>query len=135
MHGRTEVVQILLAAGADVNARNSLGRTPLHAPNMGHAEVTQILLAAGGDHNARDNEGMTPLDLAKRFGQTTVVELMLQHASEPLTKSAAQGGPGVSVVHNNRAVTILSNSCRHSRLVQARVDAVQGRWKQACPKL
>ncbi|PNH08660.1 Ankyrin repeat domain-containing protein [Tetrabaena socialis] len=51
-NGDTEVAKALLAASADVNARNSDGDTALFvACKEGHAEVATILLAAGADFN------------------------------------------------------------------------------------
>ncbi len=52
---RTEVVRVLLAAGADVDARDGiLGATPLKmAARRGIAEVMEILVRAGAGPNAR----------------------------------------------------------------------------------
>ena len=62
------VINLLLSAGADVNARDRRDRTPLHEaaranPNPG---VIAALLAAGAEVNARDLRGATPLHEAVR---------------------------------------------------------------------
>lgn len=45
VHGDVELVQKLLLLGADINAVNSYGHTPLHAAvDMGHHQVVQLLL-------------------------------------------------------------------------------------------
>ena len=55
------VLPLLLQAGADVNARDRLGRTPLfYARSPEHA---QQLLQAGADINARDDRGDTAFDV------------------------------------------------------------------------
>jgi len=84
---------LLAGAGANVNATNRNERwTPLHfSAAKGNVEMSQMLLGAGATVHATDYEGKTPLDLAKEEGHSAVVELLLQ-ASQPLTKSAAQGG-------------------------------------------
>jgi ankyrin repeat protein len=61
----TETIQLLLAAGADVKARDSLGRSVLHgAAFWGWNDAIKALAAGGADVNAKDNKGMTPIDSA-----------------------------------------------------------------------
>lgn len=75
LHGRADMADLLIAFGADMNAKDNLfGETPLHyaiaacqfAP-QGHLEVTQLLIERGADVNAKDTNGLTPLDYAKRY--------------------------------------------------------------------
>jgi hypothetical protein len=51
-----------LATGRNLEARDVLGRTPLHIAAMfGLADMVDLLLARGSDVNARDQWGVTPL--------------------------------------------------------------------------
>ena len=56
-------VRECLEAGADVNARDQAGRSPLHNATALNSDpaVTEALLAAGADVNAQGREGGTPL--------------------------------------------------------------------------
>ena len=60
--GHTEVVQALIAAGADVNARDYGGGTALmDAAGEGHVEIVRDLIAAGADvevHGQRSKYGV-----------------------------------------------------------------------------
>ena len=60
-------VEVLLKAGADVNAKTASGETPLHfaAANNPSPTVLKILIKAGADPRAINNEGKTPLDVEK----------------------------------------------------------------------
>ena len=69
-NGHVEVVNILIQAGAEVNAQVKegifKGWTPLHdASELGHVEVITALLAAGADKTIKNKWGKTPHDLAK----------------------------------------------------------------------
>jgi len=69
---RVETVRFLLDLGADVQAADKVGRTPLHgAASLGYIEVVQMLVDAGGRLDAKDKGGSTdssepliPLDYA-----------------------------------------------------------------------
>ncbi len=61
--GKTEVVNFLLAKGADPNLTNNEGSTALHmAAFFGHLEIVKTLLAKGAHVNARNQRSETPLD-------------------------------------------------------------------------
>ena len=58
----TELIQLLLKYGVDVNKANEYGNTPMHlAAGKGALESVKVLCAAGGDINRPDNNGFTPL--------------------------------------------------------------------------
>jgi ankyrin repeat protein len=70
-HKRLEAVEVLLAAGADVNARGDHGRTPLHcavndAPAAEALPIVQLLLDRGAVNGLDDDVGFTPAEWAAR---------------------------------------------------------------------
>ena len=75
----------LLAAGAEVDARNLSGETPLHwaaGRNRNPAVITE-LVEAGADPNARDGDGNTPLHASRRNTNPAVALLLLELGADP----------------------------------------------------
>lgn len=55
-YGRREVVELLLANGASIQACDEGGLHPLHnSCSFGHADVVRLLLEAGASPNTTDN--------------------------------------------------------------------------------
>ncbi|MFZ8839750.1 MAG: ankyrin repeat domain-containing protein [Pyrobaculum sp.] len=79
-----EIVELVLR-GADVNAKNVYGETPLKILIRECAkwdverkrcyEVAKLLVAHGANPNIRDSRGTSPLDSAKLMGYSELVEL------------------------------------------------------------
>ncbi len=60
-------MQCLCEQGADKEARDGSGLTPLHrAADRGHLPIVQYLCEQGAYQEARDDAGKTPLDFAAR---------------------------------------------------------------------
>ena len=60
--GNIEAVKQHLDAGADLNAKEEDGETPLHAAVFkGHKEIVELLIEKGADVNAKAGFGSTPL--------------------------------------------------------------------------
>jgi ankyrin repeat protein len=80
---RAKVVERLLAADADVNARTTEGGAALHrAAGQGRQELARLLLDLGADPNAATDDGYTPLHLAVRRAKMGVVRLLLSRGAD-----------------------------------------------------
>lgn len=92
-HYVVEAARFLLERGANPNARDSAGRTPLllsidvegdgatlgtlrNEQGAPKVELTALLLQHGADPNIKANDGRSPLDLAERYGHTTACDLL-----------------------------------------------------------
>uniref|UniRef100_A0A673W043 Notch receptor 2 n=1 Tax=Salmo trutta TaxID=8032 RepID=A0A673W043_SALTR len=75
-YARADAAKRLLDAGADANAHDNMGRTPLHAAVAADAQgVFQILIRnRATELDARMNDGTTPLILAARLAVEGMVE-------------------------------------------------------------
>lgn len=101
--GHTEIVQLLLEAGAKVNVQDKDG--PVSGParwlarallagedtktkrgdtalivaaGRGHVDIVRILLDAGAKVNAKNRDGTTALMAAERWGNTEIIEMLKQ---------------------------------------------------------
>jgi hypothetical protein len=73
--GDLNVVELLLAAGANTNKRSHDGSSPLHeAVLRGHLEVARALVAAGAETRATTNSGYSVLEAARVSGNQALVE-------------------------------------------------------------
>lgn len=86
-NGLTNIVECLIAAGADVNAVSKSGSSPLHAAaQRGHFDVVKKLLAAGADSEAVDIQGLTPLQVPIESGNTlSIVEALTKARADAST--------------------------------------------------
>ena len=76
--GDTTILELVLAAGADVNKVDIHGRTPLFLAAMQQEhEILKLLLAAGADVDTANNRGKSPLDIAESLNDTTTYNLLL----------------------------------------------------------
>ncbi len=83
--GHKEFVELLIANGADVAAKNEYGSTPLH--NAATKEIAQLLITNGADINAKINDGSSPLLAAAMKGHKEVAELLIAKGADVNARS------------------------------------------------
>jgi ankyrin repeat protein len=82
---RANVVEFLLANGADVNARNNNGSsTPLDLALscINHKDTLPLLLAHGADVNLKNSSGVTPMEATAMRGSKDDMAVLLAHGAD-----------------------------------------------------
>ena len=70
-------VRLLIEQGADVNAAQAAGFTPLHqAAAAGRQDIADLLLEAGADPGKLCDQGKTPAEYARERGHHNLAELL-----------------------------------------------------------
>jgi ankyrin repeat protein len=73
-----------LREGADVNAKNTKGATPLHIAVAMHFEDTaRMLIEKGANANVKDERGITPLNIAAYNGDNGIASALLKAGARP----------------------------------------------------
>ncbi len=102
--GHVPVVEILIAQGADVDARDERGRTPLICScGSRQKKVSEVLIGRGADTNAKDDAGRTALHSACATGLRDVVELLISKGADLNAKEKAGRTPLVYAQDNGYA--------------------------------
>ena len=87
-------VQAALKAGAPLNARNHLHRTPLHvAVARNHLPVVIYLLNENTELNPHDNNGQTPLHVAVQINNEDILNRLLAAGAEVDARDNNQNTP------------------------------------------
>lgn len=137
--GDCDEIHKYLNMGADVNARDESGLTPLiWASIKGNAYAAQILLERGANANARNAKGDTALMWASIMGHEPVVELILENNADvnfrskkngvtALMAAAAKGHHQVvEILINHGAEVNVKDSNQNTALMLATVKGFPG---------
>jgi ankyrin repeat protein len=93
-HSHADRVNVLIQAGADVNARSFAGRTPLDeiigAESSERSHLLEALLHGGADIQA-DGSGLTVLHRAAEVGDRQIVARLLDRGADPNRREATRG--------------------------------------------
>ncbi len=127
--GRTEVVTILVQAGADVNAVGANGWTPLHFSARSNPEICRFLLEHGADPKAVNRDGKTPDKVSLTESMRTLIRefkppakglleflAAVEKADMTLLQTIADKAPEVIKATNSKGDTALICAARSNHL-------------------
>ncbi len=100
-----ESIEALIRRGADINEKNSEGRTPLHtavspANDRVNLKMVQALIDCGADVNAVKKDGVSVLMWAVKYGDAEIVGLLLEKGARVDPANIPDNKVRYSVLHN-----------------------------------
>jgi rhodanese-related sulfurtransferase len=112
--GDSGIARMLIAAGAQVNARNADGNNALWLACVGgHLEMIDTLVETGIDIDNRNDNGATPLMYAASSGKATVVERLLARGAD-VTPETLDGFSALDLAQTIECLTLLRPMRRFS---------------------
>jgi len=100
-HGHTEIVELLIERGADVNMKGEAWYGPLHVASAGgYVDTVQLLLEHGADVNLFHHD--KPLHYAAKHGHIEVAEMLLAHGAHLDAKGMDEQTPLGTAVSNGQ---------------------------------
>jgi len=82
-HGNNSKLESLIARGANVNAKDDGGVTPLHlAVLYKHPDTVKLLISKGADVNAKDIAFDTPLKYALKDNLEDIADILRKHGAK-----------------------------------------------------
>lgn len=95
--GDCDVIECLLAHGAEINHASKSGRTALHeAARCSNVAAIRLLIDAGANLNAEDNKGRTALDLAEKERLDDVISVLREAGAKSSTARWSPSPPDAS---------------------------------------
>ncbi|WP_081974632.1 ankyrin repeat domain-containing protein [Novilysobacter arseniciresistens] len=121
-----EIAQALIDAGADVEARNTYGLTPMHwLARNGRHDTLQVLIDNGADPMATDNFGNTPLHCTTAYGRYANAEVLVNAGADPMATNNAGKTP-LDLAEENGVVQ--TKAAMEAAVLNARTIEASGAW-------
>ena len=101
-----QALQAFIQSGANVNAKNYNGKTPLHLAVLYQPEAVQPLIAAGADVNAKSENGSTPLYAAVVGGKSEAIQLLIDAGADVNAKNENGSTPLYAAIFDGKSEAI-----------------------------
>ncbi|MCK5519804.1 MAG: ankyrin repeat domain-containing protein [Candidatus Marinimicrobia bacterium] len=97
-YGKTDIIELLLKHGADINAKTKTGLSSiLNAAQSSSIETVRLLIEHGANINDQENSGVTPLINAIANIDFDIAEYLIKKGADPLL-SDSKGRSAVSLL-------------------------------------
>lgn len=98
-YNNIDAIKLLIEAGANLNATDNMGRTPLMiAVEFNNQDAVQILIESGANLNMQNLWGTTALNFAARKGHALIFQKLL-YAGADIHKKDADGRTALDYVY------------------------------------
>jgi len=92
LNGHLAICRLLVDKGAQLEAKDTDGWTPLHrAACQGHVEIVRLLCDRGADVESRSNDGYRPLQNAASNGHISVVKELIEERNAEINARDNRG--------------------------------------------
>lgn len=119
---QTTTPKIFLENGANIDAQDESGQTPLHLAVIGYPvdrariaeRMVTFLLENGANINIQDGQGWTPLQSAASHGFKGCVELLLQGGADAsvVDNFGRTALPIAEIGHRDEIINLLENTTK-----------------------
>ncbi|EAX91611.1 ankyrin repeat protein, putative [Trichomonas vaginalis G3] len=102
----SSLLEYFISNGADINAKDRIGLTPLHSAAKNNSkETAEILISNGADINAKDRIGLTPLHYAAKYNNKEIAEILISNGADINAKDEDGSTPLHYAAMNNSKET------------------------------
>jgi len=105
--GDIDGVKGALNEGANVNAKNDVGMTPLILASLSNKEIVELLIEKGANVNAKGNEGFTALMMAVINGNSEIVELLVGKGADVSVRNDRDGRTALEIAEEKDKTEIV----------------------------
>ncbi len=114
--GEIAVLKKLIKDGADMNAKDSRGRTPvMAATHRNQVESVKVLIEAGADINERDDRSDNPFLYAGAEGLLDILKLTIDAGADP-TLSNRYGGTALIPAAERGHLAVMEELLKRSKV-------------------